>query len=243
MQTHLPGNLATSSAGDTWPDPFSRWDSPHADTPLAHQRVPHWVEPSRRNSAVDAVLSHLMLVALDPGLDANRRCACYTLAAALLACPSDVTLSVMPSDIPDFLRPPQNRGTGPSPESPLTPAHIELLRCHPQDNPSGYCGTCGARFPSEWLSIKLQYQNLVCTLDMPFHQHYALTLCSRNHPDLAILDADHTNNLFAHGIMDSFSEQNTSDHARLTLLAFGLDGLKRQLKTGHPWHEEIRKAL
>ena len=108
-----------------------------------------------RGAQANAVLSEILDVASDVPLDANSRRVLDTLAAALLMCPDDVSLTLDISNLPPFLRPDGYRDAN---EAPLTEADV-LTR-------QRSCGTCDMAFVAPQKTILIRYHNLVGRLVM-----------------------------------------------------------------------------
>jgi hypothetical protein len=216
-----------------WPDPFSRWSGDQEGESRAHVRLPRDYANVPRSAVAEAVLILLLRAALELALDPNQRCALYTLAAALLICPDEVGLSLKTDDIPSFLKHPDHREVD---EQPLTMAVLPTPRRR-------FCGTCETEFPGSGKTIHVRYQALIGQLTINNLQAPVDWTVAHAGPDLALLYEDHANNEFARLALKEHLPNYPDDHARLKLLAFGLDVLKRQLDAGYPWGEDLRVWL
>jgi hypothetical protein len=132
------------------PEP-QRMGDPQVPALLAQERLP----AAQSSVQADAVLSEILGVAADLPLDANSRGVLDTLAAALLMCPDDVSLTLDVSNLPPFLRPDGYRDAN---EAPLTEADV-LTR-------QRRCGTCDMAFVAPQKTIFIRYQDLVGQLVM-----------------------------------------------------------------------------
>lgn len=136
------------------PEP-QRMGDRQAPALLAHEWPPATQSSVPRSVQADAVLSAILGVANDVPLDDNSRRVLDTLAAALLMCPDDVSLTLDVSNLPPFLRP---DGYLDANEAPLTEANV-LTR-------QRRCGTCDMAFVAPQKTIFIRYHNLVGRLVM-----------------------------------------------------------------------------
>ncbi len=132
------------------PEP-QRMGDPQAPALLAQERLP----AAQSSVQADAVLSEILDVANDVPLDDDSRRVLDALAAALLMCPDDVSLTLDVSNLPPFLRPDGYRDAN---EAPLTEANM-LSR-------QRSCGTCDMAFVAPQKTIFIRYQDLVGRLVM-----------------------------------------------------------------------------
>ena len=136
------------------PEP-QRMGDPQAPALLAHEWPPAAQSSVPRSVQADAVLSAILGVANDVPLDDNSRRVLDTLAAALLMCPDDVSLTLDVSNLPPFLRP---DGYLDANEAPLTEADLITRQRR--------CGTCDMAFVAPQKTIFIRYQDLVGRLVM-----------------------------------------------------------------------------
>lgn len=136
------------------PEP-QRVGDPQAPALLAQERLPAAQSSVPRSVQADAVLSEILDVASDVPLDANSRRVLDALAAALLMCPDDVSLTLDVSNLPPFLRPDGYRDAN---EAPLTEANVLT---HQRS-----CGTCDMAFLAPQKTIFIRHQDLVGQLVM-----------------------------------------------------------------------------
>ena len=140
------------------PEP-QRMGDPQAPALLAHERLPAAQSSGPRSVQADAVLSEILDVANDVPLDDDSRRVLDALAAALLMCPDDVSLTLDISNLPPFLRPDGYRDAN---EAPLTEADLITRQRR--------CGTCDMAFVAPQKTIFIRYQNLVGRLVMGHDQ-------------------------------------------------------------------------
>ena len=136
------------------PEP-QRMGAPQVPALLAHERLPAAQSSVPRSVQADAVRSEILDVANDVPLDDDSRRVLDALAAALLMCPDDVSLTLDISNLPPFLRPDGYRYAH---EVPLTEA--DLI------NRQRRCGTCDMAFLAPQKIIFIRYQDLVGQLVM-----------------------------------------------------------------------------
>jgi hypothetical protein len=218
----------------SWPNPFSLWDTSFESDASSRALLPSNFETRPRSVLADAVLTQLLKVALASRLDSNSRCVLYTLAAALIICPDQVQLTEDISNIPPFLREPELRDVN---EGPLAESAFV------DDGRKRYCGTCDFKFSTPQLTVCLQYQSLGgrLVLHSDSADQWHSTHSSEN---LARWYTDHDNNTFAWEAIQEFLPRHPNDKARLKILAFGLDALKRKLNDLEaPWKEDLRAWL
>ena len=132
------------------PEP-QRMGDPQAPALLAQERLP----AAQSSVQADAVLSEILDVANDVPLDDDSRRVLDALAAALLMCPDDVSLTLDISNLPPFLRPDGYRDAN---EAPLTEADLITRQRR--------CGTCDMAFLAPQKTIFIRYQDLVGRLVM-----------------------------------------------------------------------------
>jgi hypothetical protein len=232
LSRHNAKNPQVMSFEDTaWPDPFDRWPDSGLYESRAHLRVPKTFAPEVRTPLADAVLAKLFQAMLMQDWDPNQRCAFYTLAAALIICPQEVTLTRSNGDIPLFLRNLQQE-VFPN-ENPLCIEDVAVPR-------QTLCGTCGFVFDFNTL-IRLRYKNILVELTLDAARTVIAASWSTTHQvaNLALLYEDHANNDFAWRLMHEFAAKYTDDLSRLKLLALGLDALKRLLDDESPWCDDV----
>lgn len=136
------------------PEP-QRMGDPQAPALLAHERLPAAQSSGPRSVQADAVLSEILDVANDVPLDDDSRRVLDALAAALLMCPDDVSLTLDISNLPPFLKPDGYRDAN---EAPLTEADLITRQRS--------CGTCDMAFLAPQKTIFIRYQDLVGRLVM-----------------------------------------------------------------------------
>lgn len=218
-----------------WPDPFDHWQGKFQEEASARARLPRTFQSEARLPVADAVLTKLFQAFLTPDLNPNQRCAFYTLAAALIICPQEVTLARSNGEILLFLCKIDS-------ETLPDDQHLRIEDLVP---PSlALCGTRDYEFKFERV-IRLGYKGIVGQINLDARQNVkaANWTTRRKIDDLALLYEDHANNDFARWVMRDFAQRYTDDLSRLKLLAFGLDSLKRLLDDGYPWYEDVRTAM
>jgi hypothetical protein len=218
----------------SWPNPFSIWDtSCESDVPSC-SLLPSTYETRHRSAVADAVLTQLLKVAVESRLDPNSRFVLYTLAAALIICPDQVQLTEDISNIPPFLRAPELHNVS---EEPLAESAFV------DEGRKRLCGTCDFEFSKPQLTVCLRYQSLGGRLvlhgDSADQWH-----STHSSGSLARWYTDHDNNIIAWEAIQEFLPRHPNDKARLKILAFGLDALKRKLNDLEtPWKEDLRAWL
>lgn len=231
---HAPVGDEIVWTSSTWPNPFSLWDTSCGSDVPSRALVPSNYESRPRSAVADAVLTQLLKVAVASRLDPNSRCVLYTLAAALIICPEQVQLTEDISNIPPFLRAPELRSVT---DEPLTESSLV------EEGRKRLCGTCDFEFSKPQLTVCLRYQSLGGRLvpnDDPADQWHP----THSSGSLARWYTDHDNNTFAWETIQEFLPRHPNDKARLKILAFGLDALKRKLNdVGAPWKEDLRAWL
>jgi hypothetical protein len=218
-----------------WPDPFDRWQNSIRCESRAHLRLPRTFRSEMRSPVADAVLAMLFQAVLKQDWDPNLRCAFYTLAAAIIICPQEVTLTGSNGDIPLFLR---------NLEQEIYPNEFLLRIEDVTPHNSRVCGNCDYAFESRKV-VRLRYQNITgdITIDTSGTVIAASWSATHQMSNLALLYEDHANNAFAWQVMHQYAHKYTDDLSRLKLLAFGLDVLKRLLDDDQPWLEIVRVAM
>jgi hypothetical protein len=218
-----------------WPDPFDRWPGLTLDEPRAHLRLPRTFTSSVRSPLEDAVLEKLFQAVLMQDWDANQRCTFYTLAAALIICPQEVTLTRSNGYIPQYLR---------NIEQEVFPNEHHLCIEDVAVQRPQFCGTCGYIFDFKRI-IRLRYKNIIGEFTLNSVRTVVAARWSATHQivNYTLRHKDHTHNDFAWRLMQAYVHQYTDDLSRLKLLAFGLDALKRLLDDDHLWLEDVRVAM
>lgn len=218
-----------------WPDPFDRWNTHSHDDSPARMRLPRKPEFDARSDIAEATLQKLFTCVLTRDLDPNERCAFYTLTAALMICPKEVTLTRFEAGIPQFLN--RDRYQGALGEESL---HIDDVSAMPQK----FCGTCNHEFEFE-RTIRIRYRGIQGDIQLDAKKKVMATSWStlRQVDDLALLYEDSLSNNFALKLMQEFASQYTDDVSRLRLLAIGLDALKRLMDHSASWFEDARASM
>ena len=231
---YAPVSDEIACTSSSWPNPFSLWDTSCESNVPSRALLPSNYEARPRSAVADAVLTQLLKVAVGTRLDPNSRCVLYTLAAALIICPDQVQLTEDISNIPPFLRAPELRNVS---EGPLTESAFV------DEDRKRLCGTCEFEFSRPQLTVCLRYQSLGGRLvlhgDSADQWH-----STHSSGSLARWYTDHDNNTFAWEAIREFLPRHPKDKARLKILAFGLDALKRKLNDLEaPWKEDLRAWL
>lgn len=223
-----------------WPDPFSRWPAPESGHVSAHMRLPRQQNFVYRTPAANALIALLLGSALDPQLNPNQRCSLYTAIAALLICPEDVVLTALPyKDVPPFLRP--FAPNDPRAEPSLTLDYLQQPSLRKAT--IGFCGTCGAVFNPPSVVVRVEFEGLSLEFAVDSVPKATLGDGTLHHPNLALLPGAQANNQFALWALQDFSTLSGNDNALLTLLAFGLDGLKGLWDGDPAWRGDVRQAM
>jgi hypothetical protein len=226
-----------------WPNPYERWTKQHIEESSSHRLLPREFQTTERTFTAETVLKHLLHLAIDPNFDPNHRCALYSLAAALIICPQEVTLQYVDKNrhVPDFLLSAQQILHRNEKMQELTEVHF---RAHEDASKRvGVCGNCLAEFPKQPLVVQLTYADLQAELEVEAADKAKFKLLNSPRANLALLYEDHLNNCFAHQLLVDFLGKYSDDFSRLKMLAFGLDALKRLLPKGYPWREDLKLML
>lgn len=216
---YAPVGNEISYVRSSWPNPFLLWNrSCESDAPSC-ALLPSDYDTRPRGVVADAVLTHLLRVALVSDLDPDSRCALYTLAAALIICSEQVQLTEDISNIPPFLREPELHNVN---EAPL--AESALI----DEGRKRECGTCHFEFSKPLSTVILRYESIEGRLVLNGNaaDQWHVTHSSES---LACWNTDHDNNTVAWEAILEFLPRYPNDKERLKILAFGLDALKRKL--------------
>jgi hypothetical protein len=222
---------AVDLESSAWPNPFDRWLDPMHDESRAHRLLPRRYIPDARSPITNAALAKLFQAILMQDWGPNQRCTFFTLAAALIICPQQVTLTSSNGDIPPFLR---------NVDQEIFPNEHRLCIEDIALPNSNLCGTCGQVFDFKRV-VRLRYKNIIGELTLDAARTVIAASWSSTHQiaNLALLYDDHANNAFAWRMMLDFAHKYTDDLSQLKLLAFGLDALKRLLNEQHSWCEDV----
>lgn len=227
LKPYVDNNKPVELPSFSWPNPFHRWSKKGIEEDSACELLPSSYKTTKRTFNADKVLTHLFRLALKADFDPNQRCALYTLAAALIICPQEVTLRHINDSLkaPEALLSPEERSKRYSYALELTDNHVHAFEA--SDKRDLFCGTCMTTLLQHTLTVRLCYKNIVSLLDI--HHNDEATFHAENlpYPSLALLYEDHLRNRFTHQTFVDSSSKLTDDFSRLKLLARGFDALRR----------------